>query len=443
MSEVDADATVRRAAALSEAGRHAAAIRLLRPVVDAVPNHASALCQLSVACLHSGNPEEAEQFARRASVVDPTHHWPHLLGSLALSDLGRHAEAAEAARKAVRRDPSQWRCHVALAEALIWGGDRGLYEQAVASAGRAVELAPEEPRTHEVLGDALLRDGDRPRAAAAYRRALAFPLAEDQQADIEANLRIAEERRGQAGRGAKPVGRRPAPVSAKTDESGGAAAPPATGVAAWKRMVAMLRAGPRDRPTADASRADGSLAGGPLPGANGADADTAASGRTTAVARDDAARNSNGRTTSGRSGRAAAPSSAGRGRTARTAGVPTLLRRVWLVQGLGTLALMIQASPDSSRFDGGLGLLLAGAIGVVAWPIVLDGRAAASTSRVKVRDARVLIVGAPLAAGLLLLLWWAVSVLISPGTLSPLSLAMGCTALGAILSLITGAGRRR
>ncbi|APU13416.1 MULTISPECIES: tetratricopeptide repeat protein [Actinoalloteichus] len=428
MSDVDADATVRRAAVLSEAGRHTAAIRLLRPVVAAAPNHASALCQLSAACLHSGNADEAEQFARRASVVDPTHHWPHLLGSLALCDLGRHAEAAEAARKAVRREPSQWRCHVALAEALIWGGDRGLYEQAATSAARAVDLAPEEPRTHEVLGDALLRGGDRPGAAAAYRRALGFPLDPDQQADIEANLRIAEERRGPAGRGggprrgAKPVGRRPARDDAATSTAAEPPADAADGGTGWRRVLSTLRGDRRDQ---DRQAADGPSSGG-----------------TAAGPRDGATRGEAGRTAPGRTGPAASPSSTRPARPTRTAGVPTLLRRVWLVQGLGTLALMIQSSPDSSRFDGVLGLLLAGAIVVVAWPIVLDGRAAASSSRVMVRDARVLLVGTPLAAGLLLLLWWAVSVLISPGTLSPLSLAMGCTALGAILSLLTGIRRR-
>lgn len=72
------------------------------------------------------------------------------------------------AREAVRRDPADWRCHVALAEALAPTEP----DEAIEAARRAILLAPRESRPHEVLGDIAAAADDVALARRAYRDAL-------------------------------------------------------------------------------------------------------------------------------------------------------------------------------------------------------------------------------------------------------------------------------
>jgi hypothetical protein len=90
--------------------------------------------------------------------------------------LGRHAEAVVSAREAVRRDAADWRCHVALAEALMHEEPA----EAVRVARAAVALALEEPRAHEVLGDAAVATHDWLAAESAYRAALLLEPGNDE-----------------------------------------------------------------------------------------------------------------------------------------------------------------------------------------------------------------------------------------------------------------------
>jgi tetratricopeptide (TPR) repeat protein len=90
------------------------------------------------------------------------------VASLALLEMGRRDEAVVSAREAVRRDPSDWRCHVALAEALSTDSP----QEAFAAACRAIQYARNETRPFEVLGDAAVRVHDKETARRAYLEAL-------------------------------------------------------------------------------------------------------------------------------------------------------------------------------------------------------------------------------------------------------------------------------
>ncbi|MCP2262562.1 Tetratricopeptide repeat-containing protein [Streptoalloteichus tenebrarius] len=165
------DGVLLRAAELTRSGQHAEAVRLLRPVVRSHPDHALAWCHLAAALLDDGQHEAALNAARRAAVVDATLEWAHRLASLALTELGRPAEAVLAAREAARLKPGEWRCQVALAEALVADGRAGAPE-AVDAAREAVRLAPHEARPREVLGDVALAGRRLDDAEHAYRDAL-------------------------------------------------------------------------------------------------------------------------------------------------------------------------------------------------------------------------------------------------------------------------------
>jgi Flp pilus assembly protein TadD len=155
-----------RADQLAAQGRPHSAIAMLVPVIEEFPEHPAAWCRLAAAHLDAGDPSESLAAAKRAIVLGE-RSWAHRLASLALVELGRHDEAVVSAREAVRRDAADWRCHVALAEALA----HDTPADAVRSASAAVALAPDEPRTHEVLGDAATLAHDWLAAERAYHDA--------------------------------------------------------------------------------------------------------------------------------------------------------------------------------------------------------------------------------------------------------------------------------
>ncbi|MGW5053488.1 tetratricopeptide repeat protein [Actinokineospora sp. NPDC004072] len=174
------DAVLADAARLTAAGRPRAAIEALRPVLAEHPDHAGAWCGLAAAFLDVGEPQRCLDAAKRAITLgEPA--WAHRLASLALTELGRHEEAAISARESARRDPDDWRGQVALAEALAPTAPA----DALAAAHRAVAIAPEEPRTHEVLGNTAERAGDIDGAKAAYQESLRLdPTNPDAQAAL-------------------------------------------------------------------------------------------------------------------------------------------------------------------------------------------------------------------------------------------------------------------
>ncbi len=172
-----APALVERAAILTDLKRPAEAIRLLQRAVAAEPDGVSAWCELARAELAYDRPFDALHAANVAVGKDPAHEWPHRLASLALSRIGRHAEAVRAAREAVRLEPFAWQTYARLADALhdhpepLWiRGQRA--NEAWAAALRAVELAPLEADAHCTLGHLLVKSGTREQAEAAFKEAL-------------------------------------------------------------------------------------------------------------------------------------------------------------------------------------------------------------------------------------------------------------------------------
>lgn len=179
-----------RAAELTASGKPRQAIDLLRPLVAANPRHAEAWCRLAAAHLDLGEADQALDSAKRAMVLDGEPAWPQRLAALALSDLGRHQEAAVAARESVRRKPGDWRCYVVLAEVLADSPDGAV--EAFDSALHASQLAPSEARAFQVLGDAALRTRDWGTAEHAYRTAIKLDPSD---ADSKANLATVQRRR--------------------------------------------------------------------------------------------------------------------------------------------------------------------------------------------------------------------------------------------------------
>ncbi len=161
------DAVLVEAAELTASGRPEDAIALLRPVLVVHPEHSGAWCRLAAALLDAGDPQLCLDAAKRAITLGE-RSWAHRLASLALVEMGRHQEAAVSAREAARRDPDDWRGHVALADALGHEDPEG----ALAAARHAVEVAPQEARVHEILGAAASRVRDFPLAKRAYSDAL-------------------------------------------------------------------------------------------------------------------------------------------------------------------------------------------------------------------------------------------------------------------------------
>ncbi|GGP43664.1 tetratricopeptide repeat protein [Saccharothrix coeruleofusca] len=199
MSEPITTAVV-RAAELTASGLPHRAIALLRPALAADPLHPEAWCGLAAAHLDAGEPDPALEAAKRALVLGGDRSWAQRLTALALSELGRHTEAAVAARECARRAPGDWRCLVVLAEVLA--SDPGGRREAVAVAREATRLAPEQARTFQVLGDAALRVRDWGTAEHAYRTALRLdPSAED----VRANLATVRRKRGAPAPTASPA----------------------------------------------------------------------------------------------------------------------------------------------------------------------------------------------------------------------------------------------
>ncbi len=175
-----------------QGGDHDEVLRLTDAILAARPGDDSAHEHRARALLALGRLDEAERHAADAVRLDPDEiRYRELLANV-LSRRGAHRDAAaefgrlarndprqpdwtvsearerigaaqasmgvEAARRAVRLDPSNGSAQVALAQALARTGDaRG----ALRAATRAAELLPGNPEAHEALADALwLADRD-------------------------------------------------------------------------------------------------------------------------------------------------------------------------------------------------------------------------------------------------------------------------------------------
>ncbi|MDW8292582.1 MAG: tetratricopeptide repeat protein [Anaerolineae bacterium] len=116
-----------------------------------------------------GQPQKAEQRARRALEIDPNHLPSKAVLCMALDWQKRVAEAIALCRSVVEADPNSARGHAYLAEALADAGD---FEAARRAAQRAVELAPTDVDVLRNLGYVYEMFGRYDIALYHYRRAL-------------------------------------------------------------------------------------------------------------------------------------------------------------------------------------------------------------------------------------------------------------------------------
>ncbi|QFY11669.1 hypothetical protein GBF35_38340 [Nonomuraea phyllanthi] len=129
-------------------------------------------CDEALNRLNAGRPESALDAARHAADLDPGAEWAYRLISLAHERLGRDADAAPAAERAVRLAGGSWPARLRLASVLR--RLPGRWRDAVEQAALAARFAPEEPGPEVALGDLALLRGDHAGAERAYRAALAL-----------------------------------------------------------------------------------------------------------------------------------------------------------------------------------------------------------------------------------------------------------------------------
>jgi tetratricopeptide (TPR) repeat protein len=128
----------------------AIALKLAR-VCEALPDWNCAATAYQMAATNAKGPEGADAHTGLAGV--------HLRQ-------GRHADAAESARAAIRLNPSLAAAHVTLALSLVRQGA----PDGVSAAQKAVELAPASAAAHTALGEALVAGGKDAEAEASFRK---------------------------------------------------------------------------------------------------------------------------------------------------------------------------------------------------------------------------------------------------------------------------------
>ncbi|MFI7637592.1 hypothetical protein [Nonomuraea sp. NPDC049400] len=129
-------------------------------------------CDEALARLNAGRPESALDAARRAADLDPGAEWAYRLISLAHERLGRDADAAPAAERAVELARGSWPARLRLAAVLR--RVPGRWQEAVEHATLAGKFAPEEPGPEVMRGDLALLRGEHTGAEQSYRTALAI-----------------------------------------------------------------------------------------------------------------------------------------------------------------------------------------------------------------------------------------------------------------------------
>jgi tetratricopeptide (TPR) repeat protein len=123
--------------------KHADAVAELESAIELNPNLAEAFHGLGFALTVSGRPEEAvPQFDRaiRLSPCDPRLSSFHEMRAWAHIVLGRYEEAAESARRSVRRPNADLWAHSTLCAAL---GHLGRLDEAAAARGKLLERKPD------------------------------------------------------------------------------------------------------------------------------------------------------------------------------------------------------------------------------------------------------------------------------------------------------------
>jgi tetratricopeptide (TPR) repeat protein/SAM-dependent methyltransferase len=181
-------ARLHRDGALEEAcGRY-------RQVLQGEPEHAQALYHLAVIGCQQGRLGHGVELARRSLASDPRQPRAYNLMGMALSRLGRHAEALVSFDAALVEQPDFADAHGNRASALM---ELGRLADALASYQRAVALEPNSIGDLLNLGTALHRVGRHEDAIASFDRALAlhsgFPEAHLNRGNVLAHLGCYEE----------------------------------------------------------------------------------------------------------------------------------------------------------------------------------------------------------------------------------------------------------
>ena len=131
--------------------------RLLGHVLKAHPEHAPALHLMGVVAFRQGRKEPALALMEKAIAlgVDTPLYYRNI-GEV-YRTLGRHAEAAEAARKSVRLNPGD---ALALMNCAIILADQNQTDEAIQYFEQALAIRPDLPGAHFGLAEALLSKGE-------------------------------------------------------------------------------------------------------------------------------------------------------------------------------------------------------------------------------------------------------------------------------------------
>ncbi|GAA5178797.1 hypothetical protein GCM10023322_06820 [Rugosimonospora acidiphila] len=164
---------LRRVDALLELRRWQPAQQILAAVAAGDPNSVRVACLLARCHQLAKNWPAMLAETQRACALEPNHEWAHRLRSVALRELDRPVEAAEAAREALRLKPQLWQPYVVLAQALLARQDTQSRMAARDAAHQALTLAPNEIEVWALAGRVDATLGDLRTARAHYERVLA------------------------------------------------------------------------------------------------------------------------------------------------------------------------------------------------------------------------------------------------------------------------------
>lgn len=154
-----------RALADYRAGNHVKAMRALRQLLRAYPDHAETANLLGAASLAAGDARQAVEAFERAARLRPTASHNYNLGQ-AYATLGQWQRAKDAYDAALTQDPTHAGALAGLGTLRRQEGDR---DGALDCLRRAVQLAPASPSTHYNLALALNEAGDHAAAETAAR----------------------------------------------------------------------------------------------------------------------------------------------------------------------------------------------------------------------------------------------------------------------------------
>ncbi len=154
-----------------QTGKHALAAELIAHSLVRKPDDAGAHCNLGLALQALGRHEEAAAHYREAVELEPAHADALFNLGNALAELAHFHEAAESFRRVVALRPNSASAHGNLATMLA---ELGRLEDAAASYRKALALRPDDAEAHSNLGTTLAGLGSLEAAAASYRKALAL-----------------------------------------------------------------------------------------------------------------------------------------------------------------------------------------------------------------------------------------------------------------------------